>query len=790
MAAQPQGVDLRTPFAKKYGVSQVAQLSQLRKSGFTPTLPVNEYNSRLERHQRTYLLHGFTARELVDLGAYPDPNAKLTDLQSDPHELFDRKNWVKPGNRDRIPILPIIASGDEYSLGPTPGYWHAENPAVWSILTPILKLASRYISNIHTNQLIDDYFFGDFRQLSPEKYKRNPTDQPRFSFHARKAQERNAEQTQVALQKTANLLRSYNFSHGFGHHTKELYTGQPSNSMAWSGVTFPHRNGSIKISLSTDRYQPLLRNDLSASERYAHEVYNAKVLVHEFMHALHYTMSFSNLPAHSRYRMPEPWWESQVISELGFALDTSIHEGSLLTFVNDGRFKPGDNRGDYPRLGIWLISFPPSDFYQISWNALLLDNAKRPDFDTLRPIPSKFYENMKSDEFWDVIVRKYGNEAAKPNAIVHVVENGNVKAPPSFTKPVSSGRLPIWETADITREIESFDGPRTDAIRTLLSSTPHELREKKLKLQLRLNDARLQERAAFRNGQSSFMNDSRILWMGVSSSVSIDDRKTALGKMNDLIKCLREEAERLSKEIARFVLGNDQDKFHRLYLQERNWNMRNMARNFNRDFAEKTQDSELTGVINDLIERHDVCLMMLYEKNITPNLPQAKFYEQTKEKMTPARVKSLIDLQPFAGRADTPERKQLLADAAQAIVNQNATKCGSYADLFLEYLADKPFFCAVAQILMSYDGKPEHRNLIEYIDAPERNSFLQRDFSICSDETRNDWYTVYQARIAELKDQRNSRTWSQVVSCAARSDNDDRTIAALKNKIHWAQYRR
>lgn len=130
---------------------------------------------------------------------------------------------------------------------------------------------------------IDDYFFGDFRQLSPEKYKRNPTDQPRFSFHARKAQDRDAKQTQAALQKTADLLRSYNFTLGFGHHTKELYTGQPSNPMIWSAVTFALRNRSIKISLSTDRYQPLLRNDLSASERYAHEFYNAEVLVHEFM---------------------------------------------------------------------------------------------------------------------------------------------------------------------------------------------------------------------------------------------------------------------------------------------------------------------------------------------------------------------------------------------------------------------------------------------------------------------------------------------------------------------------
>lgn len=69
-------------------------------------------------------------------------------------EILDSQNWVTPNNRDNIPILPIIANGEEYSLNATPGDWVAQNPVVASILRPVLQLASRYIFNIHTNQLV------------------------------------------------------------------------------------------------------------------------------------------------------------------------------------------------------------------------------------------------------------------------------------------------------------------------------------------------------------------------------------------------------------------------------------------------------------------------------------------------------------------------------------------------------------------------------------------------------------------------------------------------------------
>lgn len=204
-------------------------------------------------------------------------------------------------------VLPIIAHGEEYSLGATPGDWVYQNPVVASIIQPVLRLATRYINNVHTNQLVspywyialihfprgfkmliaaimqlDDYFFGDFRKLPPEKYQQRSSNDQRYSFHARKPHDRNATETQYALEESVKFLRSCNFTLGFGHPSKELCPGR-SYPGSWNGLTFFTRNGSIKITLNIDRYQPLLRNDLSASERYREECFCAKTLLHEFM---------------------------------------------------------------------------------------------------------------------------------------------------------------------------------------------------------------------------------------------------------------------------------------------------------------------------------------------------------------------------------------------------------------------------------------------------------------------------------------------------------------------------
>jgi hypothetical protein len=51
-------------------------------------------------------------------------------------------------------ILPVIAQGPEFSLGSRPGLWCATNPLIWSILDPVLRLVSRFLEDIHTNEFV------------------------------------------------------------------------------------------------------------------------------------------------------------------------------------------------------------------------------------------------------------------------------------------------------------------------------------------------------------------------------------------------------------------------------------------------------------------------------------------------------------------------------------------------------------------------------------------------------------------------------------------------------------
>lgn len=181
---------------------------------------------------------------------------------------------------------------------------------------------------------------------------------------------------------------------------------------------------------------------------------------------------------------------------------------------------------------------------------------------------------MKSDEFWGIVVRKYGLPATRPHSIVHVIatrRNGDTRA--TFTSPVSSGRPPIWETDDVTKELTRLGGTRTDAIQKMLLLTPKAKQEVTVELQLRLNDAHLQESTMFGAGESDFVTNHRLLCEKIRSPGTTghnEDRDTTLEKLKDLLKCPKDESERQTKEIASFMLRNDQDKEHRIYLQERN----------------------------------------------------------------------------------------------------------------------------------------------------------------------------------------------------------------------------
>ncbi|KAG4440489.1 hypothetical protein IFR05_004024 [Cadophora sp. M221] len=141
------------------------------KSGLTP-LPTPEVGATAaesqnilarklehEKSQRARL-RGFTAAELLDMEvlAYFDKDPMPDEPTIVIHPAFQLSNWVTqnslPKHRGAVPLL------GEYD-----GLWVAENPAVWAMIEPSLKLASLILTNPHTNAWFDALLYGVYTEI-------------------------------------------------------------------------------------------------------------------------------------------------------------------------------------------------------------------------------------------------------------------------------------------------------------------------------------------------------------------------------------------------------------------------------------------------------------------------------------------------------------------------------------------------------------------------------------------------------------------------------------------------
>jgi hypothetical protein len=102
---------------------------------------------------------GFTLKELVHLGAFPDSahsKGQQNNLGSI-HPIFAQDNWEEDilvqfaGKRKLDPL------GKDHNNGLRDGYWTAHNPLVWKVLEPSLKLASKFVENAHIFPWVRQY---------------------------------------------------------------------------------------------------------------------------------------------------------------------------------------------------------------------------------------------------------------------------------------------------------------------------------------------------------------------------------------------------------------------------------------------------------------------------------------------------------------------------------------------------------------------------------------------------------------------------------------------------------
>lgn len=119
-------------------------------SGLTPVVDVPRHKPRAneqlllerEKYQREKFL-GFTSQELVQLDVITNRELKVPNLQNAIHRIMQYDRWEGPPpfpRQARSSLMPLIGGN---------GYWTVQNQPIWTVLKPILKLASRSLVSVH-----------------------------------------------------------------------------------------------------------------------------------------------------------------------------------------------------------------------------------------------------------------------------------------------------------------------------------------------------------------------------------------------------------------------------------------------------------------------------------------------------------------------------------------------------------------------------------------------------------------------------------------------------------------
>jgi hypothetical protein len=136
-------------WAVKYGALANGRFGS-NKSGFTPidyVFPTlgstpDPNVMAIENFQRENLF-AFTSRELGQLDYLPTRELMPGNLQNDIMPLLQRENW------ETAPAHPDFTRDHLYPLQNGKGMWSADNDEVWSVVEPIVKLASRMLMSVH-----------------------------------------------------------------------------------------------------------------------------------------------------------------------------------------------------------------------------------------------------------------------------------------------------------------------------------------------------------------------------------------------------------------------------------------------------------------------------------------------------------------------------------------------------------------------------------------------------------------------------------------------------------------
>lgn len=150
----------------------------------------------------------------------------------------------------------------------------AEEPVVWNILEPSLRLASLFLTNASYYSWWDALFNGTYKDIPTYRIPDSHLHETFLSFHQRPYHIRNTPEAisdmQIRLLTASERIRFRLFSGYTNCNTnipvKEIFHYGETNVELWEGNV----RELVRVNVAIEVLQPLLRGDLTDAERYVH----------------------------------------------------------------------------------------------------------------------------------------------------------------------------------------------------------------------------------------------------------------------------------------------------------------------------------------------------------------------------------------------------------------------------------------------------------------------------------------------------------------------------------------
>ncbi|KFX90593.1 hypothetical protein V490_06381 [Pseudogymnoascus sp. VKM F-3557] len=330
-----QGKSIRTSpgLKRKYKKSELAKIFGTApvlnngESGWTPLDLQHRPSWRkfrteeAKRNEQRRRLFGFDSNQLQSIDALPaliNEEAPLLKLDNPIHPIFALRHWrsreTMPANR----AFWRIGNG-------RPGYWEAQNPLVWEILEPILKLASQFLINSHISHWWDTLLHGERRVFTSTYLDglRTIHRRPVETFYANRAQVRRK------LVDTSGLI-SFAIDSGLVNTFTGLGPSQddPQNIDEYYHAFTVKRDilglDPVEVTLAQHLFKPFLRQNMTQAEKLGLQFLIASTLVHEIAHAIGDLYRRENSDFEGGFPWEELFFEDEALAEYGYSLTMAL----------------------------------------------------------------------------------------------------------------------------------------------------------------------------------------------------------------------------------------------------------------------------------------------------------------------------------------------------------------------------------------------------------------------------------------------------------------------------------